>query len=45
MNPLLLPLLWLGLIAAIVMTAVWALQWRTRNARQCGARLRLVCAG
>ncbi len=32
MNPLLLPLLWLGLIAAIVMTAVWALQWRTRNA-------------
>ncbi len=32
MNPQLTPLLWLGLIAMLVMTMVWLLQWRTRNA-------------
>ena len=32
MNPLLQPLLWLGAFAVVVMTGVWLLQWRTRNA-------------
>ena len=32
MSPLLQPLLWLGLVAALVMALVWLLQWRSRNA-------------
>ena len=32
MNPLLQPLLWLGLVATLVMSLVWLLQWRSRNA-------------
>lgn len=32
MNPALQPLLWVGVCATVIMSAVWWLQWRTSNA-------------